>query len=117
MLLDTNEKLNDQALQFELLIQKMRPDLLAKSDRIVPKDVRFMTTPEQHARDMLQRQGIIGSQTALLDQVTGTVDTQARLTVQDPKPDAHLKDLMKMISELSAKVDSIKHLPSAAVTQ
>ena len=55
MLLDTNEKLNDQALQFELLIQKMRPDLLAKSDRIVPKDVRFMTTPEQHARDMLQR--------------------------------------------------------------
>ena len=95
----------------------MRPDLLAKSDRIVPKDVRFMTTPEQHARDMLQRQGIIGSQTALLDQVTGTVDTQARLTVQDPKPDAYLKDLMKMISELSAKVDSIKHLPSAAVTQ
>jgi hypothetical protein len=53
----------------------------------------------------------------LLDQVTGTVDTQASLKVQDPKPDAYLKDLMKMISELSVKVDSIKHLPTAAVTQ
>lgn len=74
MLLETNEKLNDQALQFELLIQKMRPDLLSKSDKVVP-DVRFMASPEQHARDMLQQKGIIGNQTALLDRVTGTVDT------------------------------------------
>ena len=67
-MLQLDEKLNDQAIQFEILINRMRPDLLNKFISQKRPDVRFsQTNPNQHARDILSDKGIIGSKTVVLD--------------------------------------------------
>lgn len=37
-----DEKLNDQAIYFEILINKMRPDLLNKTQQVARTDVKLL---------------------------------------------------------------------------
>ena len=79
-----NHKLNDQALHFEIMIQKLRPDLMNKHMRdpmggaIVREDIRrFESDEHKLAKDILVEQGVLGSSaksglsTVLLDQFHG----------------------------------------------
>ena len=91
----TDERLNEQALHFEIMINRLRPDLLTKAhknplDPIVRPDVRSMPeNPSKVARDILVEKGILKDATkptALLDQFTGTVpltsEEQQRIMVE-----------------------------------
>ena len=71
-MLEFDELMNEQAMQFEILIHKTRLDLLEKM-RSRP-DVKFAArNPMQASRDVLDRQGLLrGGQTVLFDQITGT---------------------------------------------
>ena len=70
-----NEKLNDQALHFEIMINRLRPDLLSQDlerpldGAIVRADVR-RAEEHQVAKDILVEKGILRDPTeptALLD--------------------------------------------------
>ena len=78
---ELNEKLNDQALHFEIMINRLRPDLLEKAqdepmESIVRPDVRRVdANVHQTAKDILIEKGILRDPTkptVLLDQFTGT---------------------------------------------
>ena len=73
---ELNEKLNDQALHFEIMINKLRPDLLEKAqdkppEPIVRSDVRNVDdNVHKKAKDILIEKGILRDPTkptALLD--------------------------------------------------
>ena len=75
-----NEKMNDQALHFEILINRLRPDLLPSNlekpldGAIVRADVRRVEE-NKIAKDILIEKGIIRDPTeptAVLDRITGT---------------------------------------------
>lgn len=79
-----NEKMNDQALHFEILINRLRPDLLPSNlekpldGAIVRADVRRVEESNV-AKNILIEKGIIRDPTeptAVLDQITGTQPLQ-----------------------------------------
>ena len=91
-----NEKYNEQALHYEIMINRLRPDLLAKSQEkplapIVRPDVRRVDSNiHQSAKNILIEKGILQDPTqptVLLDQFTGTVPApeKADSDTQDTK--------------------------------
>ena len=65
-MLEFDDKLNEQAIQFEILIHKVRPDLLESYKR---PDVTFSSSnPMQASRDIMHKHGVLkGGKTVLLD--------------------------------------------------
>ena len=91
-----NEKYNEQALHYEIMINRLRPDLLSKSQEnplapIVRPDVRRVDSNiHQSAKNILIEKGILQDPTqptVLLDQFTGTVPApeKAESDTQDTK--------------------------------
>ena len=77
-MLELDESLNEQAIQLEILINRMRPDLLKRMSESKRTDIRFLEQDaNQFARDILVENGMIkNEQTVLLDQITGTQPNQ-----------------------------------------
>ena len=85
-MLELDESLNEQAIQLEILINRMRPDLLKRMSEPKRTDIRFLEQDaNQFARDILVENGMIkNEQTVLLDQITGTQRNQNHQQNQAP---------------------------------
>jgi len=68
-------KLNEQAIHFEVMIQKHRPDLLEKKGALLPhrKDIRLLDANDERrtVADILTEQGVMkeGDETLVYDRV------------------------------------------------